>query len=253
MIHRRFAHIAILVAIVSVLALLGGCSLVATGTVTGTVLDSTALGVPLPGVLVTVVGTSHSATTDSSGDFTVTAPEGTDTLHLTLSGYVFYDIIVDVVAHQTTAASNNIIAYHPLGAGQYRMVLTWGASPSDLDSHLILPSGPEEIMYTHKTANDGSANLDWDVTDSYGPETITITTLHTAGVYSYFAYNFSQSPNMGANSDAVVNVYDSTGLIKTLKITDAPGSSSSSALYWDVLSINNGSFQYNNVMSATKP
>ncbi len=77
------------------------------------------------------------------------------------------------------------------GAG-ITMKLTWGALPSDLDSHLMTPSG--QLVYY---GNEGSltqapfANLDVDDTDSYGPEVITITKL-MVGTYKYTVHNFSR-------------------------------------------------------------
>lgn len=51
-----------------------------------------------------------------------------------------------------------------------RVVLSWGEKPFDLDSHLIFPGG--HIYFDSKEGTD--ANLDVDDTDSYGPETVTI-------------------------------------------------------------------------------
>ncbi|HYR33519.1 MAG TPA: carboxypeptidase regulatory-like domain-containing protein, partial [Burkholderiales bacterium] len=67
--------------------------------------------------------------------------------------------------------------------------LTWGSSPSDLDSHL---KGPNNVHLSYQ--NRGSltaapfAGLDVDDTSSFGPEVITITRL-TQGVHEYFVHN----------------------------------------------------------------
>ena len=68
----------------------------------------------------------------------------------------------------------------PVPNGQLRIVLTWGETPRDLDSHLDLPSGCH-VYYGRKQCN-GEASLDTDVTDSFGPETINIRKLKP-GVY----------------------------------------------------------------------
>jgi hypothetical protein len=65
--------------------------------------------------------------------------------------------------------------------GQLRIVLTWGETPRDLDSHLDTPSGCH-VFYGRKQCNRGQESLDTDVTDSFGPETINIRKL-TPGVY----------------------------------------------------------------------
>lgn len=69
--------------------------------------------------------------------------------------------------------------------------LTWGANPSDLDSHLWTPSGTE-VYYSNKgqLAAAPFANLDVDDTDSFGPEVITLTKL-MVGTYKYAVRNYS--------------------------------------------------------------
>lgn len=64
----------------------------------------------------------------------------------------------------------------PLGPGKLRMVLTWGEEPKDLDSHLLTSTGCH-VFYGNKQCPDGSASLDADVTDGFGPETINVHTL----------------------------------------------------------------------------
>lgn len=71
----------------------------------------------------------------------------------------------------------------PVKSGQLRIVLTWGETPRDLDSHLDTPSGCH-LFYGRKQCR-GEASLDTDVTDSFGPETINIAKL-MPGVYKYF-------------------------------------------------------------------
>ncbi len=236
--NRRSLSALVLCSIAAILLALGGCSLfLPTGTVTGTVVDSTASGAALEGVRVTVPWTLYSATTDSLGYFEITAPMGTTTLHFEKDGYSFADIIVEVTRDATVAASEAIVAYRPLTTGQYRFVLTWGETPYDIDSHLFMPlsgGGTDEIYYGDQDALDGSANLDWDDTYSYGPETVSITSVNP-GTYTYSIHNYSGSPALGTSA-AVVKVYDSTGLIKTLAISDASGGDSE--LWWKVFTFN---------------
>lgn len=236
--NRRSVSALVLCSLAALLLALGGCSLfLPSGTVTGTVVDSSSSGSPLEGVRVTVLRSLYSATTDSSGFFSIKAPAGTATLHFEKDGYSFVDIIVDVTRDTTVVALEDIVAYPPLTAGQYRAVLTWGASPYDIDSHLFMPlsgGGTDEVYYGHQLALDNSANLDWDDTTSYGPETISVTTVNP-GTYTYSIYNYSGSPALGT-SEAVVKVYDSTGLVQTLDISNAAGSDSE--LWWKVFTFN---------------
>lgn len=235
--NRRSVSALVLCSLAALLLALGGCSLfLPTGTVTGTVVDSTS-GSGIEGVRVTVLRSLYSTTTDSSGDFEISAPEGTATLHFEKSGYAFADIIVEVTRDITIVASETIVAYPPLTAGQYRAVLTWGETPYDIDSHLFMPlsgGGTDEVYYGHQLAIDSSANLDWDDTYSYGPETVSITSVNP-GTYTYSIYNYSGSPALGT-SGAVVKVYDSTGLVQTIEISGASGSDSE--LWWKVFTFN---------------
>ncbi|HOV94759.1 MAG TPA: carboxypeptidase regulatory-like domain-containing protein [Spirochaetales bacterium] len=206
------------------------------GTVTGVVYSSAAGHPRMEGVKVTASGSSASATTNSNGEFTIELPAGQRTLHFKKSGYQFTDVTVTVVADDTTAVGEDIVGYPELTSGQYRIVLTWGENPRDLDSHLLLPDGIEDVYYSHKVASDSSANLDWDDTTSYGPETVTIVT-QKSGDYYYSVYHFAGSGYIGTSS-AVVKVYNSSGLQKTYTVSSAPGASTSTKRWWQVFKLN---------------
>jgi uncharacterized protein YfaP (DUF2135 family) len=220
------------------------------GTVTGRVQDSTnTTGVE--GVLVSVSGLSTTTTTDSSGNFTITLPSGTHTLQFTKLGFTFTEVVVTVVSDDTldlSSAGEDVVAYTPLASGQIRIVLTWGENPSDLDSHLYVPVIDDEIYYSDKVASDSSANLDWDDTSSYGPETITITTQQT-GTYNYSVHHYSGSGNLGTSS-AVVKVYNSSGLWRTFSVSNATGVGTTS--WWRVFSLDGSTITTQNSFSDTK-
>lgn len=91
------------------------------------------------------------------------------------------------------------LVMNPLGGGVARIVLTWGASPSDLDSHLTGPTagGARFWRYYASPGNCQAAPfacLDVDDISGYGPETMTIGQL-TPGVYRYYVYDFSNRTN----------------------------------------------------------
>lgn len=96
-----------------------------------------------------------------------------------------------------------------------RVVLTWGKSPSDLDSHMIFPGN--NIYFNSKTGTD--AELDVDDTDSYGPETITLQKKHYGESYVYAVHDFSNRTNTGSTalseSQAKVFVYMGQSLVRT--------------------------------------
>ena len=68
-----------------------------------------------------------------------------------------------------------------------RAVLTWGANPSDLDSHLAYENN--HIYYSKKVGS--KAHLDVDDTNSYGPETITIVKKKEGKKYLYAIHNYT--------------------------------------------------------------
>ncbi|NMY03900.1 tetratricopeptide repeat protein [Pseudomonas sp. WS 5059] len=96
-----------------------------------------------------------------------------------------------------------------------RVVLTWGQSPSDLDSHMIFPGN--NIYFNSKTGTD--AELDVDDTDSYGPETITLQKKHYGESYVYAVHDFSNRTDTGSTalseSQAKVFVYMGQSLVRT--------------------------------------
>lgn len=118
-----------------------------------------------------------------------------------------------------------------LAAGNLQLVLTWGTTPSDLDSHLWLPmETPYHLYYSRRGLEDGCpfAALDVDDTSGEGPETITLTQLFP-GTYRYAIYNYSGSPAITA-SNGHVDVFDASGLVTSL---DVPATGS--GRWWHVL------------------
>jgi tetratricopeptide (TPR) repeat protein len=96
-----------------------------------------------------------------------------------------------------------------------RIVLTWGETPEDLDSHLWYDN--QHIFFQQKESPD--AQLDVDDTDSYGPETVTIENKVFGREYYYAVHDFTNrlDPNSTAlsNSHAVVFVYIGQSLVRT--------------------------------------
>lgn len=119
-----------------------------------------------------------------------------------------------------------------VGDGNIRIVLTWGSSPSDLDSHLFGPSvngsSRFHISFNNKNYYENgeiAANLDIDDRSSYGPETTTIYNSESVdGIYSFYVHNYSNrdsnSSTVLSNSDAKVQVYVDNNLIYTFNIPE---------------------------------
>jgi hypothetical protein len=108
--------------------------------------------------------------------------------------------------------------------------LTWGAGPSDLDSHLKGPNSTHVNWTSLGSLSDVPfARLDVDDVTSFGPEVITITRL-ARGTYRYFVHNFSQtfSPGMtGSPARVEVRFGASTQI-------HAPPAGEGANLYWHV-------------------
>ncbi|MGC4008967.1 MAG: tetratricopeptide repeat protein [Pseudomonas sp.] len=96
-----------------------------------------------------------------------------------------------------------------------RVVLSWGATPPDLDSHMAFRGN--HIFFSSRNGSD--ANLDVDDVDGYGPETITLTRKHFGEPYVYSVHNYTDSgrPNSTtlSESQAKVLVYIGQSLVRT--------------------------------------
>ena len=116
--------------------------------------------------------------------------------------YASVAISLKVLPGQTSTNQNATVSNSVgLDVDGMRIVLTWGSSPNDLDSHLKY--GSTHIYYGNKWGSN--ANLDVDDTSAYGPETITITETGDY-TFSYYIYNYSGTGTMYA-SQACVRVY----------------------------------------------
>ena len=106
-----------------------------------------------------------------------------------------------------------------------RIVLRWGSTPNDLDSHLTGPGVRSQSNRFHtywidrnyycngsyeSSTEKLAADLDYDDTTSYGPEITTIRTM-TPGTYYYYVHDYtnrdSNSSNEMALSGANVTIY----------------------------------------------
>jgi len=151
--------------------------------------------------------TTASATTDASGNFTVTGLDGgVYTINAWLSGYEPY--------HYTTVVFNGIRADNQNAAlspsnlvgNDLRVRLFWGESPSDLDTHFTGPKVDAadrfHVYYADETYSVNgtyAVALDLDDTSGYGPETLTVSQ-SWPGRFRYSVYNCSESGSTNSNS-----------------------------------------------------
>lgn len=228
-----------------------------TGIISGTVADATGNftenGVTLQlraGVFNTTGTVLATATSNANGFYSfATQPNGSYTVRASKVGYADGVVIVTVVAGNVTApvvfispADQNVV---------WRFVLSWGATPSDLDAHLtgpILNSATRFQVYFFSPGSstaDPFATLDVDQTAGFGPETITITR-QIPGVYRYYVNNYSGESALRA-STARVDVYQGNTLVRQFFPPQQDGN------YWSVFEINGTTITPLNSIGSVEP
>lgn len=158
-------------------------------------------------------GSYHTSALDA-GNYTVVVTDNREGIDSTERYYK--SMFVIKVLGNTDILSQNGSVSRGLKNNQLRIVLTWGSTPRDLDSHLSisLDDGSKGHVYygnkSYKIHSTEVANLDLDDTTSYGPETTTIYT-EIDGVFTFRIHDFTNGGNSSsqalANSGAVVSVY----------------------------------------------
>ncbi len=172
-----------------------------------------------------------TAVTGKYGYYSVELEPGMYTGELEKSGF----LTTYVVATSLTGVYNvgqNETAIRVAREGEIKIVLTWDEHPRDLDSHLVGPTPDGDrfrTWYGEKTYSYNGevyADLDWDDTDSYGPETTTIRKV-IDGTYQFYVHHFS-GENTLRTSSAKVEVYKGTELLQTYNVPTGEGSET----YW---------------------
>ena len=135
------------------------------------------------------------ALTDGEGRFTVRAVKNSLTDVWAIMGSLASEPVRVTVGEECPVVLTDPLV---LTVPAYTISLTWGAEPSDLDSHLLIPMTWDTAFdYYHiyyssmgTLGADPYAMLDTDDTSSYGPEIITGTQLYD-GRFQYWVYNWS--------------------------------------------------------------
>jgi hypothetical protein len=200
--------------------------------VTGCVIDDT--GQPAANVRMGGDGVNYSsiqsATTNGSGQFTVLAPPNSS---LVLQGRrgAFLTNALAVSAGSSAVSISTCLTIPTTNAATMR--LTWGASPSDIDSHLRVPGGYHVYYVTRGTLSaEPYANLDVDDVTGFGPEVTTIRR-PKVGIYRFYLHNFSQtfSPGMTGSPTRVELNYAGRTVIFS------PPTGEGTALYWHLFDL----------------
>ncbi|MDZ7741003.1 MAG: T9SS type A sorting domain-containing protein [Bacteroidota bacterium] len=136
-----------------------------------------------------------------------------------------------------------------------RFVLSWGATPPDLDIHLLTPS-IEGNTYHVYWDDMGSAvqppyvTLDNDETEGYGPETITIIQMFD-GTYKVYVHQYDEDAPL-AGTAAMVKIYNDNGLLQTVSV---PATGPEDYYYWYICDVNgaSGSLNVQNTLLSEAP
>jgi hypothetical protein len=173
-----------------------------------------------------------TVTTNNEGKFTLNLPAGLYTGEVSKDGFITTTFNTLSIGGRTIDNQNAAIT-PILDDSEIRIVLKWGETPSDLDSHLTGPTIGENRFHVYFNAkqyyeNDQlMAELDVDYRTSYGPETITIKN-QKDGVYRYYIHDYSNRYNTDSyelsRSGLQVEVYRGSYLVKTFYVpSDVPG------------------------------
>jgi hypothetical protein len=126
-----------------------------------------------------------------------------------------------------------------------KIILDWGASPADLDAHLVKDNGYHISYRNSNTSADNTAWLDRDAVNGYGPETITVTQIDNRATYHYYVHNYSNRTAVNdlrlSNSKAVVHVYINNRFYTSYQVELAKA-----GITWYVFDIVNGEIRFVN-------
>lgn len=131
-----------------------------------------------------------------------------------------------------------------------RVVLTWGASPNDLDLHLVGPNALStsrfHLYYGNRDigvagTDSWQADLDYDDRTAFGPEVVTIRQF-VPGTYYFYVHNYSNwssaNSSVLSNSGAKVQVYRGN---ETTPINEFTVTQDQVGTYWNVFELTVGS------------
>ena len=171
-------------------------------------------------------------TADFSGNYTVELEPGEYTVEVSASGYITEYFALEILSWYDDQKVDFVISPE-LATGEIRIVLEWGATPRDLDSHLGGRSsdGEDIHIYFGAISVPGVAMLDVDDLDGYGPETTTIKDIN--GSYEFWVHDYQETGGLGS-SGATVKIYTSDGNVTTVEV---PANASNR---WDVCTISGG-------------
>jgi Carboxypeptidase regulatory-like domain len=209
-------------------------------TIEGTVLNTNEQ--PIAGARVFSRGVDYAIMdddlTDAEGHFSVRAMKNAASDIWAMRGSFASAVVrVDVGAECPVVVESPLMLLEPA----FAITLTWGASPSDLDSHLLIPmTWNEEYDFYHvyfssmgNFANNPYTMLDTDDTSSYGPEIISSAHFYQ-GTYQYWIHNWSQNTSAGIHTSGAQVRLEVGGVIRTYNAADVDLAGGAQTGWWHV-------------------
>lgn len=124
---------------------------------------------------------------------------------------------------------------------QYRIILTWGETPLDLDSHLFGSLGAGHTFHlsyanmSYTVTEVTYAQLEHDDTNGYGPETTNILLDGDVGTFRFNVHQYSQQHQL-TESDATVVLYKGNQQLLHITVPQGQGYER----YWNVFQMVGG-------------
>ena len=185
-----------------------------------------------------------SGSSSSNGSYNIqNVPAGNYTIQAQRQGFTDSYFTVLCIGGQNLENQNGTMT-PILNENEMRIILTWGESPYDLDSHLTGPAEGGNRFHVYYDSKNFYMNnllysaLDHDDVTSFGPETVTIYEL-SQGIYRYSVHDFTNRNTNSSyelsNSSAQVRVYQGSTLISTFNVP-----SNSDGTLWTVFEMSNG-------------
>ncbi len=164
-------------------------------------------------------------------------PDGVYPFKFEKEGFISENNKFEIIAE--TIFKNRFAVSPVIEMGAIRIVLDWDKKPADLDAHFI-KEGDYHISYREmKVSDDGSAKLDRDDRDGYGPETITIKDIDEKAEYNYYVKDFSNKDAKNSKalskSKAMVKIYGEGKLLNIWQLSEKQKGNT-----WMVFAIQNG-------------
>lgn len=167
----------------------------------------------------------------SGTEYTISLAPGNYTVTFIKDDFVsvYSNIVVSSGADTLYNIAMTPLSGIQINSDSFRVVLTWGETPSDLDSHLYGMTTDGDVIYhtwySYKSYDENDieiANLDLDDTTSYGPETSTVYSMTGDEQYSFYVHDYSNrysdySMDM-SYSGAQVKLYSGEQLIATFNV-----------------------------------